>query len=225
MPFIASAHPGRTDENGGHTNHSDGSYHYHHGYPAHFHSNGVCMYDFDNQTNYGGSYNYSENSTSTDYDYSLPTLKNDIDDHNKAEKDNAFDYIKRILIFIFIIVLLVAIPNVTEYIIGIIEDSRYRVIRKCVLYPDIPLSEVQREDRVKKKQKTKLKGIIDKVTLDQSAKKKLYNETSRENYKAVAWELLRFGVYDDCFHEILDKTISKQKLKSYADYRAFITME
>lgn len=31
-------HSGRTDKNGGHTDHSTGEYHYHHGEPAHTHS-------------------------------------------------------------------------------------------------------------------------------------------------------------------------------------------
>lgn len=33
----ALAHPGRTDGNGGHYDHSTGEYHYHHGYPPHDH--------------------------------------------------------------------------------------------------------------------------------------------------------------------------------------------
>lgn len=41
----ASAHPGRTDANGGHWDNSTGEYHYHHGYPAHQHENGVCPYE------------------------------------------------------------------------------------------------------------------------------------------------------------------------------------
>lgn len=44
------AHPGRTDANGGHWNRSTGTYHYHHGYPEHQHTNGICPYDFDDQT-------------------------------------------------------------------------------------------------------------------------------------------------------------------------------
>lgn len=44
------AHPGRTDGKGGHTDRSTGEYHYHHGYPEHQHTNGVCPYDFDDQT-------------------------------------------------------------------------------------------------------------------------------------------------------------------------------
>ena len=43
LPVSASAHPGGTDANGGH--YEDGEYHYHHGYPAHQHTNGVCPYD------------------------------------------------------------------------------------------------------------------------------------------------------------------------------------
>ena len=41
-----SAHPGGTDSNGGHYDHSSGDYHYHHGYPAHDHPGGKCPYDF-----------------------------------------------------------------------------------------------------------------------------------------------------------------------------------
>ena len=48
----ASAHPGRTDANGGHYNRSTGEYHYHHGYPEHQHENGICPYDFDDRTGY-----------------------------------------------------------------------------------------------------------------------------------------------------------------------------
>lgn len=47
---IASAHPGDTDANGGHYDHSAGEYHYHHGYPAHQHTGGTCPYDYDDRT-------------------------------------------------------------------------------------------------------------------------------------------------------------------------------
>lgn len=46
----SSAHSGRTDSNGGHTDHSTGEYHYHHGFPAHQHTNGVCPYSFVDKT-------------------------------------------------------------------------------------------------------------------------------------------------------------------------------
>lgn len=42
-------HSGRTDSNGGHRDNKNvsglGSYHYHHGYSAHLHKNGICPYD------------------------------------------------------------------------------------------------------------------------------------------------------------------------------------
>lgn len=59
--FQVSAHPGRTDENGGHYNRSTGEYHYHHGYPEHQHTDGVCPYDFVDKT---GSYSGGSSGTS-----------------------------------------------------------------------------------------------------------------------------------------------------------------
>ena len=56
-----SAHPGRTDESGGHFVGDTGEYHYHHGYEAHQHSDidgdGIldCPYDFDDKTDSGSS--------------------------------------------------------------------------------------------------------------------------------------------------------------------------
>lgn len=53
----AEAHPGKTDSRGGHYNRTTGVYHYHHGYPEHQHTGGVCPYDFDDKTgeNSGGN--------------------------------------------------------------------------------------------------------------------------------------------------------------------------
>lgn len=57
VPF-ASAHPGKTDGNGGHTDQSTGEYHYHHGYPAHDHydmdGDGYvdCPYNFEDKTSH-----------------------------------------------------------------------------------------------------------------------------------------------------------------------------
>lgn len=45
--LIAFAHSGRTDGSGGHYDNDAGEYHYHHGYSAHKHTNGVCPYDSD----------------------------------------------------------------------------------------------------------------------------------------------------------------------------------
>lgn len=49
IPVSVFAHSGRTDSSGGHHDNKNksglGSYHYHHGYPAHLHPGGVCPYD------------------------------------------------------------------------------------------------------------------------------------------------------------------------------------
>lgn len=47
IPSICIAHSGRTDSNGGHWDYSTGGYHYHHGYSAHKHINGLCPYETD----------------------------------------------------------------------------------------------------------------------------------------------------------------------------------
>ena len=55
LTTVASAHSGRTDSNGGHYDRSTGSYHYHHGYSAHQHPNGVCPYANNQRTNNSNS--------------------------------------------------------------------------------------------------------------------------------------------------------------------------
>lgn len=44
LPIISPLHSGKTDGDGGHYDHGAGEYHYHHGYPAHQHPNGICPY-------------------------------------------------------------------------------------------------------------------------------------------------------------------------------------
>ena len=57
ISFVSSAHSGRTDSAGGHYDRSTGEYHYHHGYPAHQHPNGVCPYESnENDNDYQDSY-------------------------------------------------------------------------------------------------------------------------------------------------------------------------
>ena len=50
LPVSALCHPGQTDSRGGHFDNETGVYHYHHGYSAHFHTNGQCPYDFVDKT-------------------------------------------------------------------------------------------------------------------------------------------------------------------------------
>jgi hypothetical protein len=64
IPVLAFAHSGGTDSDGGHTDKSTGEYHYHHGYSAHLHLDGVCPYDEIGQSNE----NYDESYITEDKD-------------------------------------------------------------------------------------------------------------------------------------------------------------
>ena len=57
MALVVNAHPGRTDGNGGHTDHSTGEYHYHHGYSAHDH------YDMDGDGDLDCPYDFKDNTS------------------------------------------------------------------------------------------------------------------------------------------------------------------
>lgn len=77
----ALAHPGRTDANGGHTDHSTGEYHYHHGYPAHQHydidgdGKPDCPYDFKDNTRSSSSSGSSSSTGATSRTFTWPTVK------------------------------------------------------------------------------------------------------------------------------------------------------
>lgn len=64
-PFLCHAHSGRTDANGGHTDHSTGTYHYHHGYPAHQHLGSYCPYNFDDKTGQSSGASYQRITPTT----------------------------------------------------------------------------------------------------------------------------------------------------------------
>lgn len=64
IPSPVLAHGGRTDASGGHTDRSTGEYHYHHGYSAHQHPNGVCPYNFDDQTGHSSGTTSGNSSSS-----------------------------------------------------------------------------------------------------------------------------------------------------------------
>ena len=61
---FAIAHSGRTDSHGGHYDSFTEEYHYHHGYPAHQHENGICPYSFDDKTSHSSASSSSNKSTS-----------------------------------------------------------------------------------------------------------------------------------------------------------------
>lgn len=83
LPCAAYAHPGNTDGKGGHYNRKTGEYHYHHGYPAHQHTNGKCPYDFKDKTG---------QSSGTSYRKITPTAAPRSSEEKGAEGDGALGY-------------------------------------------------------------------------------------------------------------------------------------
>lgn len=124
LPLLAiavSSHPGRTDSNGGHYNRSTGEYHYHHGYPAHQHLNGICPYDFDNKTASNSSSrnknkHKSKRQNSTESvksqtakdEYALTTVKNK-ESKNELTDSRIRKYVGIALICILVVIILIEI--------------------------------------------------------------------------------------------------------------------
>lgn len=79
LSIPSSAHPGRTDMQGGHVDASTGEYHFHHGYSAHKHADfdgdGVidCPYDFDQGPSSSGSSSGSSSSSDSSIGWRAPT--------------------------------------------------------------------------------------------------------------------------------------------------------
>lgn len=85
--IICFAHPGGTDSEGGHYDSSAGEYHYHHGYSAHQHEDGICPYEPseyecnsegcpDNSPHY---HVFLEEETETEKEYALAWLYIEVD--------------------------------------------------------------------------------------------------------------------------------------------------
>lgn len=85
------AHSGRTDAYGGHRDNNNvsglGYYHYHHGYPAHLHPNGVCPYA-SNTTNNTHTYNYnSQPSTPAPSKEVIPPIEYNEEEAIKSQEE------------------------------------------------------------------------------------------------------------------------------------------
>lgn len=96
---IITLHPGMTDENGGHYDRSTGEYHYHHGYPAHQHPNGVCPYDFDDKT----GQNSGMSSGNSDSNITRSSAVDTDDSKSDDSKRSVWDILETIfLVFVFV---------------------------------------------------------------------------------------------------------------------------
>lgn len=75
------AHRGRTDSSGGHYDRSTGEYHYHHGYSAHQHPNGICPY-----------FNTNNNDTKTSNSSSSKSYENNTTKSETGNKSSSKNY-------------------------------------------------------------------------------------------------------------------------------------
>lgn len=97
-PIMAMAHSGGTDSAGGHHDYNNvsglGSYHYHHGYGPHLHTNGVCPYSSSGSS--ASSTNSTSSNSSTSSSSSTTSSKNDSYDDGYGKgyaigKDDGYD--------------------------------------------------------------------------------------------------------------------------------------
>lgn len=128
----AYAHSGRTDSNGGHTDHSTGEYHYHHGYGPHQHydidGDGEADCPFENlriekEPSRDDSTNSSKSSTTEKQDRITNTVSSEKPADNKNEKSSKKikENIENILVFIICVS-----PFVLPFIIGLCKSIKRR---------------------------------------------------------------------------------------------------
>jgi hypothetical protein len=84
LSVVVYAHPGSTHSDGGHFNRSTGEYHYHHGYPAHEHSDMDgdghldCPYSFDDKTDHSSNETgFATISKTPSLEHTLPPIVNE----------------------------------------------------------------------------------------------------------------------------------------------------
>lgn len=121
IPSLTFAHAGKTDEFGGHYDYNTGEYHYHHGYPAHQHTDGICPYDFDDKTNHdsssgsgSSSSNRSEYTTETTTERITGTTSSSNTDKknstsNKEDKKPMTAFTKFAIFYIVISLIIIAV--------------------------------------------------------------------------------------------------------------------
>ena len=103
LPMSATAHPGRTDGKGGHTNRSTGEYHYHHGYSAHDHwdmdgdGDVDCPYNHEDKTNHNSGSNNIAVGTHTQSE-----SRENVSQKNK-ENDRSFAHTAIVFVVVFFV--------------------------------------------------------------------------------------------------------------------------
>lgn len=128
----AHAHSGKTDGDGGHTNHSTGEYHYHHGYGEHQHYDidgdgkadcPLANLKIEKEPSRDDSTNSSKSSTTEKQDRITNTVCSEKPADNKNEKSSKKikENIENILVFIICVS-----PFVLPFIIGLCKSIKRR---------------------------------------------------------------------------------------------------
>lgn len=145
------AHPGNTDGNGGHWDRSMGEYHYHHGYPAHQHTNGVCPYDFDDKTS-ETSGTLSPNPVIRALQGNTPQKKKDIvDSRNAAASSTGQDADEdrgNREVWIFLIFLGLPALSVGSAAIASVHDERLANARRAAEAERLQAEQQANEERL-----------------------------------------------------------------------------
>ncbi len=125
--ITAFAHPGKTDGSGGHTDHSTGEYHFHHGYPEHSHydvdGDGTidCPYDFDDKTGHDSGTDVGTSTSSNSQGITTkpkvsqpyPSVSVSTKDDNR-EEDAVPIWIRVLMIVLTVLVILMAISLIDK---------------------------------------------------------------------------------------------------------------
>lgn len=132
LALPSAAHSGRTDSDGGHTDHSTGEYHYHHGQPAHQHTGGDCPYNWSTTPYYSKSSSSSSSSKSETRTYYASKVKAERD-AAEAEKAAAKQREKEIaLIKVLVAIYFLVIFAFSVYFA--IEDNTQRGIKGVLMW-------------------------------------------------------------------------------------------
>ncbi len=144
------AHPGRTDGNGGHTNHSTGEYHYHHGYGAHQHydidgdGDIDCPHDFNDNTDHRSS-NSNIQANTKETTKAVPDasriISESVTSAHKAQqkvKVTAKDIVEIILVVILFYLTGIGLINRAFMgVFGLLEKAATLIAKRDIKIPDI----------------------------------------------------------------------------------------
>lgn len=120
IPDFSFAHSGSLDSNGGHWDRSTNEYHYHHGYEAHQHPDGVCPYNFVDNANRSNG----DSAGETTYKHTTAQQKRTTQHSTKPSQNN--DYSENSMLtdtFFVAIIILVLVA-------GIVAICRYKKAKK-----------------------------------------------------------------------------------------------